>query len=223
MTNRWTPLSRTNRWTPLAVVALVLVAGGLAYRTFAPDSAPEGPAAAPTSAPSPDAPEAPLEPPADAPATAFAPPAPASRTAVPSEAAPAPSEPPALARREAAAEAPATVPLEDLLRLPAIDPTTPQGLEVDRNPHLRVPPDEVASQAARPSLRDRVRVEHREERVGRPGPAERTVGQTDTHVRVPVKDSVELRGGVRVESERAGDGDLEDVGASPNVGVDVRF
>jgi len=113
---------------------------------------------------------------------------------------------------------PEPIPLENLLRVPQGGP-----LETDRNPHLRAPEPDAAAEAARPSLRERVRVGHRSEQAGVPGPRERTVGQTDASVSVPVKDSVNLRGGVRVDSRREGDGALEDVEPAPSVGIDVRF
>jgi len=200
------------RWSAIAVaVALVaLLAVRLLEAPAPPASAPaaggEPAASLAREAPGPEPPEiAPVVPAPDAPDPAV-PPAPA-----PLAGAPAPL----------AAGTPDAVPLERLLKLPAQGPGASVGLEVDRNPHLRAGAPEPDARREG-SLRDRVRVEHREEPAG-VGGREKTVGQTEASVRVPVKDSVDLRGGVRVDSQREGSGEIEEVEPAPSVGIDVRF
>lgn len=191
----------------VAAALLALLAVWVLVRSTPPVAGPPQPEAA-RSDPSPGE-ETASWPEADEPAGADS--SPAAAAAPPAAAAPQP-EPPG----------PGALPLESLLRLPAREPGAPVGLDVDRNPHLRAPAPGSAAEASRPPLRDRVRVDHRSESAGVPGPREKTLGRTEADVRVPVKDSVDLRGGVRVDS-RQGDGTLEELEPTPSVGVDVRF
>ncbi len=138
---------------------------------------------------------------------------------------PAPEPPLAAARpalpappAEAAAPGATQVPLEKLLRW---DERPPAARRLDL---AGSDPNDASgtNTAAGSGLGKRVYLQHRTDDVG-PGNRERKLETTDVGVRMPVASSVELRGGMRVESRQDGDAEAAKTDPTPTVGVGVSF
>jgi hypothetical protein len=194
----------------MAVALLVLLVVFYASRLSPPEPQPEALLQAPAlptplEAP-PGAPEAP--PTLRAASQAEAPQAEAPQGAV--------SLPQAAAPPLAAPESP-PVPLEKLLKWEEPRPA-PRGIDLG---DAAAPPAPSAA-GSEPGLRDRVYLQRRTDEVG-PGDRERKLETTDVGVRVPVASSVEVRGGVRIESRQDGKPEASTNDPTPTVGVGVNF
>ena len=120
-------------------------------------------------------------------------------------------------RVEAAEPAETQVPIEKLLHWDESRPA-PRGLDLASQP---AGTPEVAPRAGT-GLGKRVYLQRRTDEAG-PGDRQRKLETTDVGVRVPVAPSVELRGGMRLESRHDGDAEASTTEPTPTVGVGVNF
>jgi len=117
------------------------------------------------------------------------------------------------------------VPLDSLLRAP----TAPKPAPAPRVLDLREPSESDAKSADKEgtsvtdTVRDRVRVERRSERIGRVGPDQGTYSETEAGVDVPVGEGVKLRGGVRVQERDDPAEERRERESTPQVGVEIEF
>ncbi len=141
------------------------------------------------------------------------PPAPERPEATPSVSAePLPQEAPSSVRHKVEQ---VLVSLETLLDV-GQEPPRERGLDFDANPHLRAAPLKYSKKT------QRLHLEHHEDELGL---ATREIKRrrTEVELSLPVDESVELRGGLRVDRhERAGQ-DSSERDTTPTVGVEVRF
>jgi hypothetical protein len=185
----------------VGAVLLGLLLALYAARLSPGEAPPAEPQAAPLPAPEPAVELRPAE-------TAPPPPSAARLRAAP------PGEPDRPALAAPLEPEPAPVPLEKLLTWEDSRPV-PRGLELGK---AAAPEAEPAP--SEPGVRDRVYLERRTEEMA-PGDRERKLETTDVGVRVPVAGSVEVRGGVRIESRQDGESEADE--STPTVGVGVRF
>lgn len=114
------------------------------------------------------------------------------------------------------------VPLDALLRMPGGAGRTPSPLDPreleDKPVAAGLPPPGVLEE-----WKERVRLERHTEAMGRAGPKQGSVSQTDAGVRIPVDESVSLEGGVRVDQRDDPKAEEPVRKSIPRVGVEVRF
>lgn len=110
------------------------------------------------------------------------------------------------------------VPLEKLLHWDESRPAA-RGLDLAGGQAGGAPEAEALAAAG---LGKRVYLQRRTDEVG-PGDRQRKLETTDVGVRLPVAPSVELRGGMRLESRQDGDPEAATTEPTPTVGVGVNF
>ena len=125
-----------------------------------------------------------------------------------------PTSPAASAPQESALDPQPVVPLEKLLTWTEPRPSPSVDLGAGARPGAE------ADAGSGSGLRKRVYLKRRSEDLA-PGSQPRALETTDVGVRVPVDDSVSLRGGVRIESREEGEERSRE--HTPTVGVEVRF
>jgi hypothetical protein len=141
---------------------------------------------------------------------------PGAPASAPAGEAPAAAEPPAGAEAmsDAAPGTPRLVPLESLLGWS--EPRPAPGIDLGSAAKAGADPEAPKGSG----LSGRVTLQRHSEDLP-PGSSQRRLETTDVGVRVPVDESVSLKGGVRIESREEGEKHVQE--KTPTVGVEVRF
>jgi hypothetical protein len=114
------------------------------------------------------------------------------------------------------------VPLESLLSTPLGPRAFERPVDLAARDAASFEPAVAVPPGALDGWKQRVQLERRVEPIGRPGPRQGTHSEIDAALRIPIDESVSVKGGVRVD-ERDDAGDEPQRRSTPRVGVEVRF
>jgi hypothetical protein len=128
-------------------------------------------------------------------------------------------------RAPAPAPAPAEihVPLESLLRTPLGAPAFERPIDLAARDAASSEPGVAVPRGAFEEWKQRVQLERRVEPIGRPGPRQGTHAEIDAALRIPIDESISVKGGVRVDERDDADDEAPQRRSTPRVGVEVRF